>query len=408
MSRIQTMAVICGICAVTGSAQGAEYIIKPFITIGEEYTDNVHETDTNHVSEYITRLLPGVTAQYKAPALDADLGYMLDYRYYARNKRSNELTHDLLAKVDLTVLDNFFFIEASESFQRASLNVTRDVTRESLVLDQTDRNLLTAAPFFVFRPGPRTTLTTGYRFVDTQYSDSTAVDKTDHIGFLDASHELTSRWSLTASYTYTRELSSLDDFSQHQAAAGFRYEYLDKSFVFAQAGNTWTSYDSGRRLDSLFWDAGATHDFGRVAATLNTGVRYNDDPLGNISEETFVSGNMTRRLQSGQIGLTLYYSEFAKADTDKLETLKYGAAVIGTYQFTERLRGTIGVTAEKYEDKLFDYYTRLYLFDYGLSYLLAEKLTIGLSHIHVNSYSPENESDNRKVNRVTLLLTKQF
>ncbi|MBT1070860.1 TIGR03016 family PEP-CTERM system-associated outer membrane protein [Pelotalea chapellei] len=408
MSRLQKAVVTLGICAVAGSAQGADFKIIPSLTVGEEFTDNVHETKDNHVSEFITRLLPGVAAQYKAPNLMADLGYVLDYRYYARNKRKNDLTHDLAAKGNLTVVDNFFYIEASESYQRSSLNVTRDVTRESLTLDQTDRNLITAAPYFEFRPGQRTTLTTGYRFIDTRYSQSSAVDKTDHVGFLEARHELSARWSLTAEYTFTRELSKLEDFNQHQAAGGFRYEYLEKSYLFAQMGHTWTNYDSGRRLNGLFWDAGATHDFGNVAATVTTGVRYDDDPLHNISQETFVAGKVEKRLQTGLLGLSLYYSEFTKADTDRLETIKYGAAVKGTYQFTDRLTGALAFTAEKYEDKLLDTYTRLLLLDYGLSYLLAEKLTVGLSHIHVNSYSPANDADNRRVNRVTLLVTKQF
>lgn len=408
MSRIQKAAVAFGICAMAGGADAADFRIIPSITVGEEYTDNVFETDDNHVSEYITRLLPGVSAEYKSPRLIADLGYLLDYRYYARSKRKNELTHDLAAKAELTVVNNFFYIEASDSYQRASLNVTRDVTRESLVLDQTDRNVLSVAPYLVFHPTQRTNLTTGYRFIDTRYSESTAVDKTDHVLFLEASHELSDRWSLTGNYTFTKEYSSADDYTQHQAAAGFRYEYLEKSFLFAQAGHTWTNYDSDRRLNSLFWDAGATHDFGSVSATLTTGVRYNEDPLANLSEESFVSGLLEKRLQTGQLGLSMYYSEFAQADTDRLETVKYGAAVRGNYQFTDRFTGLFSVTLEKYEDKLLDTYTRLLLFDYGVTYLVAEKLTVGLSHIHVNSYSPENEGDNRRVNRVTLLVTKQF
>lgn len=403
-----TVCLVAVLSLLAGAAQGADFRIVPSISVGEEFTDNVHETKTHRESEFITRLMPGLSAKYTAPALTADAAYLLDYRHYALNRGSNDLTHDLSARANLAAINNLLYVDASDEYQRASLNVTRDLTRESLVRDQTDRNLFSIAPYISLRPGPRTTLNLGYRFIDTRYSDPTAVDKMDHVAFLEGAHELSRRFSLTASYAYTMEFASKDDYRQHQAAAGFRYEYLDKSFVFAQAGNTWTNYDSGRRLDSLFWDAGASHDFGGLVATLATGVRYDEDPLANISQETFYTGGLEKRLSTGAIGVTLYYSEFAQADTDKLETVKYGAMIKGNYQFGELVNGTLALTAEEYEDRLLDSRTRLYLVEYGLNYLLAEKLTVGLSHMHVNSRSAKNEWDTRQVNRVILLVTRAF
>ncbi len=201
-------------------------------------------------------------------------------------------------------------------------------------------------------------------------------------------YELSKRWSLTADYTFTRETAVIGNFSQHQALGGFRYEYADKSFVFAQAGNAWTSYDNGQGLNKIIWNAGFTHVFDTVTGTVTTGVRYDEDPLSNIIQESFVAGSLEKRFNRGSLSFSPMYSEFVLANTDTLQTKKYGATVRGKYEFTADLNGSLGFTAEKYDQPLLGSYTRRFQVDSGLSYLLAKQLTASLTYIYTDYYSP--------------------
>lgn len=408
MSKTLGVALFLGVLSMTAIAQGGEFELHPSLAVSEEFTDNVFDTGTNRTSDFITRLLPGVVASYRAPALTGDLDYLFDYRRYAKEHNEDEITHTLTAKGHLTAMENLLFLDVSDEYRRVSLDATRDVTKESLFVDQVDRNVITVSPYVTLHPTERIMLKPGYRFIDTHYYSSLGVDKTDHIGFLDMTYELKNRWSLTADYTFTRELAAIDDFSQHLALGGFRYEYADKSFVFAQGGYSWTQFESGRHLNSIVWNAGMTHVFDTATGTLTTGVRFNEDPQRNIIKESFVSGTIEKNFQRGKVSVSPYYSEYVLTETDVLETKKYGAAVQGLYELLPKLNGRLAITPEKFEQPLLGSYTLRTIVESGLSYLLAEQLTASVSYAYVGYYSPGIAADNRHVNRGMIEIKKIF
>jgi hypothetical protein len=396
------------VLALAGAASGGEFSVHPSIGVTEEYTDNVFETEHGRVSEFTTRAMPGISLAYKAPALEADVNYIFDYRYYARRTRGTETTHALAANGRLTAVENLLFVELSDIYQRVSLDVTRDVTVESLFLNQSDRNVASVSPYIVLTSGKVSQVKAGYRFTDTRYREAVAIDKTNHMAYLDASYEFSPRWYATCGYSFTREDAQTSDYDQHQGYAGFRYEYGNKSFLFGQGGYTRISFSNSRNLSNVYWHAGALHSFTTVTASVNTGVKYDEDPLHNIIQNTYVTGNLEKQLPSGTLGLSLTYSEYTQSESDVLQTRKYGGVVSGKYEFTSQLNGNLSFAAEKYEQKFFDSYTRRFVVDTGLSYLLAKQLSLALTYIFVDYYSPGIATDNKRVNRAMLAISKTF
>ncbi len=403
--RIYTLFCTIGMASL---ANGAEFELHPSITVSQEYTDNVFETTSNRESDYITRALPGLSMLYRASAMTGDLNYQFDYRHYAKKNHTDEFTHLLAAKGHVIAIKDLFFLDMHDDFQRVSLDATRDLHQESLFLNQSDRNVATAEPYVMLHPSERSTFKLAYRFTDTHYFDSPAINKTDHIGMAEATYALTSQLDLTAGYSFTRELSDVDNFNQHQGYGGFRYEYADKSYLFAQGGNTWTNYQKGRRLNSSFWNAGIKHQAATVTASVTTGKHYIEDPLRNILQETFVSGTLEKRFNSGSVSISPVFSEYVNTDTDRLQTRKYGATAQGQYEFGASLSGTAAFTAEKYEQPLLGSYTRRFLASTSLSYLIADQLTLTLAYTYVDYYSPGIAADNRHINRGIIELKKVF
>lgn len=408
MSNLLMISVLLAAVTVSQVVQAAEFEVHPSIALREEFTDNVFVTETGRVSDYITRALPGIVLSYRAPALTGDLNYLFDYRYYARNTHGEEIVHALGAKAKLTAVKNFLFVEVSDVYQRVSLDVTRDVAKESLFVAQGDRNVATVSPFIEFYPTERIMARTGYKFIDTRYFSSAGVDKYDHIAFLNLTYELSNRWSLTADYAFTSETADTDNFDQHHTLGGFRYEYADKSFLFAQAGYCWIRYDSGQSLNNIIWNVGATHVFDTVTGTVTTGVKYNEDPRRNIMQESYVNGILEKRFKRGTLSFSPMYSEYVIPTTDTLLTKKYGAAAHGQYLLTADLNGKLGISAEKYEQRQYNSYTRRFQVESSLSYLLAEQLTMHLSYVYTDYSSPGIPTDNKYINRAMIEIKKIF
>lgn len=408
MSKALWGALFFAVVSSAAVVQGAEFELHPSLAVSEEFTDNVFETNANRASDFITRTLPGVAMSYKAPVVTWNIDYVFDYRFYARKNRDDEVAHSLNAKGHLTAVENLLFLDISDEFKRVSLDATMDVTKESLFVNQADRNVATASPYFTLHPTARIAVKPGYRFIDTRYFSSLGIDKIDHIAFLEIRYELMKRWSLTADYNFTREFADIGNFSQHHALGGFRCEYSEKSFIFAQAGNSWTHFDNDRRIDSVVWNAGISHVFDTAIATVATGVRYNEDPLRNTVKESFVGGTIEKQLNRGSFSFSPQYSEYVATRTDTLQTKKYGATVRAKYDLYTDLNGNLGFTAEKYEQPFLGSYTRRLQFDFGLSLFLGKQLTASLFYLYADYFSPKIAADNRYVNRAVIELKKTF
>lgn len=416
MSNVLKISVAAAfVFLMSPAVHGAEYEVHPSIAVSEEFTDNVFGTIDKRTSDFITRVLPGLAAKYQAPALNADLSYVFDYRHYARKSHADETVHSLSTKAKLEVAENLLFLDISDQYQRVSLNVSRNMTTESLFVDQTDQNILSVSPYFTLRPSERIPVKVGYKFNDVRYFNTSstkntgqAVDKTIHIGFLDLAYELSTRFSLTAGYTFVRELSDADNLNQHQALGGFRYEYADKSFVFAQAGNNWIEYDNGQHLYGMIWSAGLTHVFDTATVSILTGVKFDEDPLRNVTQESFVSGTFEQRFKRGSISLSPSYSEYVQTETDSVHTKKYGAMVQVNYELANDLNSRVSFAAEKFEQPSNASNTERLAVNAGLSYLLAEKLTASLTYIYVQYTSPGIIANNYHVNRAMLEIRYLF
>ncbi|MBC7961372.1 MAG: TIGR03016 family PEP-CTERM system-associated outer membrane protein, partial [Steroidobacteraceae bacterium] len=406
------------LCAATacalllaGAAQvtAADFTVKPSLAISEEYTDNVFENSTNKRSDYITRARPGLALKYNAPFWDWDLGYIFDYRYYAKGSRSNETVHNGNLKGLLKLVDEKLFLELSDVYKRVSLDVTRDTTNESLYQNQSDQNVGIVSPYLVLRPTAQLTLKSGYRYINTWYKDPQAVSRQDHVGFINSTYELSPTFFLTGDYTFTRQIPVRNSsFYRHEAYLGPRHEYAEKSFIYVQGGFIASDYDNGTHLLNPSWRAGLTHSFDTLTANVSTATRYSDDPLGVSTLETSYSASLTKTLQRGSLTLQGSYTEFSDANTDTLKNKRLSGGFSSVFEITQDLRSTLGLTYEKYRNLLPGGTTDKYFVDCGLNYNFGKELTAGLTYKYIDYSSARIVADNKQVNRVMLEVKKTF
>jgi len=389
-------------------ARAAESSFTPSITVSEEYTDNVFAS-TDRQSDFITRLLPGIAAAYKAPLWDWNLGYTFDYRYYARNSRSADTSNTINANGLVRIIDEKLFLQLSDFYKQVSLDVTRDTTNDSINGNQTDQNIGTVSPYLVLRPISNLLLKTGYRYINTWYKDPTAVSKQDHQGFIDVSYDVSPKIIFTTNYTFTNEIPETgNSFYRHEVLAGPRYEYADKSFIFAQGGVTATDYSNGNHTLDPAWKAGITHSVDTFVAVAAAGTSYTDDPTGNSTFSTNYTLSLTKNTSQGYVTLRGSYIKYADAETEQTTTKTYSAGINSSLEVLPDIKVNLGFTYENYHDVEIASYTDKYFVDSGISWLLGKNLNLGLYYKFIDYSSAETAADNYQINRVILEVRKTF
>lgn len=392
------------------AVSAADTAFKPSISVSEEFTDNVYELPANKRWELITRARPGATFRYQSPLWTWDAAYTFEYRNYARNSKSSEYTHDAALKGNIALVENFLFLDLGDTYKRVTLDVTRNAaTESSLFLNQTDQNVATASPYLVWRLRKDDTLKTGYRYTDTRYWDSVGIDKREHRGFMEITHALSSKLNISSGYTFTRLESSPSQYNKHDVNAGFRYEYADKSFLFGQIGNSWQSFNSGINVSYLFWNAGLTHDFRYVVATLETKVANTEDPLAVSTRETSYSGKLERTFERGLLGAGVSFSEFANTETEHTDRRKFAVNTNGRYEVMQDLTATLAASAERFSKIIPDDYSYRFSGTAGVSYAFKDELTLALTYNYVTErHSLESTAGAKEINKVVVELKKAF
>lgn len=394
----------------------AETLIKPYIDLSEEITDNIYELPSSKRTEFITRIRPGATYHYLSPLWTWDAAYNFEYRNYARGSRGDEYTHDGALKGNISLLKNFLFLDLNDTYRRVTLDVSRDAaTESSLFLNQTDQNIATISPYLLWRLRGDNTLKTGYRFTDTRYwnsagsLNSTGIDKQVHRGFADLTHDITSKLSLSAGYAFTRLESNPTQFNKHDLYGGFRYQYADTSFVFGQLGNSWQQFDGGPDVNYLFWNAGITHDFRIAVATLETKVSPSEDPLNVSTKETSYSGKLEKTMERGMLGLSAAYSEYVHTETDLMDRRRLGFSAMGRYEVLQDLTASLTTTGERFSRKTAADYPYRFTGSAGLSYALKNELTLGLTYTYVTyRYELDSAAGAKDINKVVVDVKKSF
>ena len=399
-------------CLAGNPSLAADFELKPSVAISEEVTDNIYELPINKRTEFITRLQPGFTSRYQTPFWNWNLDYTLEYRRYERDSRTDTIIHNLNVRGNIALVENFLFLDLSDTYSQVPLDIARNntATESSRFVNLTKQNNAVISPYMVWRLKGDNTLKTGYRYNDIRYWDSTGIDYQEHRGFAELTHAVTAKLSLTAGYAFTRLESQTSNFNRHEPSIGFRYEYGERSFVFGRIGNSWQQFDTGGDADYLFWNAGVTHDFNYVVATLETRAMPSVDPLSVSTKETIYSGRLEKTLQRGVISLTTSYTEYENTRTNLIpnrHTVAISAA--GRYEVLQSLTARLTATGERFSRNSASDYPYRFTGVAGLSYAFKDALTLALTYTYINNLKDPNAgAPAYQVNNAIVELRKTF
>lgn len=371
-------------------AESAEFSLKPSITLREEYDDNIFLTKDDRVDDYITRILPSLSIDYKTPLWDLSTAYTLQWWYYFKQKEGGD-SHTLNLTSQVRVIKNFFYLDIADTYASVVLDPRRPSTDINLTVNRTDSNNATISPYIKYQISPVMSLSTGYRYSNVWYRNKQGINRQMHTGFATVGYTVNPQLNtfLSAEYTCDRpENNTSVDVNNNQTSIFFGATYaLNPQTNFnGTIGYRWISFSDGLKKHMPFYSAALSYHFlGTGLIELRGSSTLTASPqFGVLDSKT---GQLTVRYgQSFVVNGSIFYRRDKYLETDRKDDA-FGLTAGIEYKPKPRL--TYRASGRYEKDKFFPGKTKREIYDaYGaIAYMLTSKATLSCSYTYIRAIS---------------------
>lgn len=385
--QIRVLWIAIGILSLfigSRTAISADFTFAPRISAKTEYNDNVTEKK-DATSDVLVSVIPGLSAHYDHSRVLFDLSYDLEHKQYLYKNASNENNNRLNSLLNLELLKDFLYFEATDDFSKKYKDVTRgEASSGDTSTGQTDSNNLKLKPFFGFEIQERTNTEFGASLEDIWYSDKGSVDKRIYNLFWDVHHELNDQWSVSSSTSYTRQKPKdktvSEGFDRYILALGTTYSYAKDSSIEFKFGPSRTNFrKSSQSSDTQFpWYAEWVHNLGNGwSSEVLTEFKFSEDPESSSTrDEQLYQGQLSKLYDRGKIWAQLAYKVYqSSGDTGTVK--KWIPTLGGEHNLTERLDLTYQATVDLQNKPKS---TERWFILTSLRYSLSDQATTALSY----------------------------
>ncbi len=374
-------------------SDGAEFSLRPSITLKEEYDDNIYLTRDDKVDDYITRALPSLNANYKTPLWDWTLSYTLNWWYYAKKRKGNT-SHDLNLLSKVNVVKNFLYLDISDIYQNVVVEPRRPSTESNLDVNRTDTNTLNASPYIKYQITSATAVSTGYKYINMWYRRD-GINRQIHTGFINIEHTFSPLFNgiIGAEYVADRPEQSEADNNQKAIFSTAHYNVSLKTMFEGTIGYRKFDYSDGREKGRIFYNAGLTHrliETGQVELRASSTFTYS--PLYGVIESIEERFNI-RRGETFLVNGGIFHRRDRYLEIDRKDDV-VGVTAGFEYRTTPKLTFRVAGRHEKSKFLPAGNKRKIYDASTGMDYRLTEKTTLtltynyarGLSDIDVDKY----------------------
>jgi len=345
------------IFSTSGVANAAKSILRPSLTIGEVYDDNINFSDVTADSrgdDFITRIIPGLTLTIDGRRFRQKLSYSFESRLYAKNPKLNFFTHRasvdthfaVTPKTTFNLTDAFILSqEATDLFSAgiqtrrtsvvlntASVGVTHDFS-EKFASDISYSNGMTL-------------------FTNKEFADARTDTATTGISYKATAHTTLSGSYVFASYTTDNPHTDNTTVSTHTASLGLDTT-LTPTVELAMSGGGIITDVEGSRFN---WSAEASLLKTFNNATVKLGYARTISNSFGLADDIIVSQIYsivtTYNIGSSNL-LTLagYLYDGKSVGGDTVNFMSYQAFVSDEYQPFSWLKILLGYTYIKQDEQ---------------------------------------------------------
>jgi hypothetical protein len=339
----------------------------PYISVVEEYNDNINLTSTNKKEDFITTVRPGLKYTNMDAAAGIELDYSAGFVYYGKETDNNYVSHNasLTAKYLTRSHFNFYlkeyFIRSDEQREqeyfttvqenkyvlatregravywrnvvaptveyqfgredRIGVNYRNNIYRsEGRTYEDSDENYINPYIDFWFDQKNGLRLEYGYTMGEFERSP----DMNAHMGKALFTHRVTSQTSIFTGYTFARRMFDPPDvdYDVHEPVVGMTHAFSPTVKASAQVGYFWKEPETGSKTDGVSYSASITNLGARTTYTFSFQGGYNEDYFtsDNLGFNRYhrLTGSLTHLLERRlSIGFTGSVERAEYIDTDR-------------------------------------------------------------------------------------------
>jgi hypothetical protein len=422
------LVAICTLFLSTSMSFGYQATFTPRISVGTEYTDNYHLTDSNKEDEYITIISPGFTAQILGKNSGAEISYDPSYAMYDQFDESDTWRHralfsgwtELSKNTKLEVRDSFHLTEdpVPEGDIEASRDEDPDVPIDSTIRRSRETYYTnTAGVNLLHQFGQSDSFNLGYDYSFLKNDDPSIEDNERHNPYGELTYWFAPEWGFNMRVSYIiGEYDVSDDFTEMVESARLikKFSSILEGFVEFRYGSF--DYD-GNSEDAQGYNLSAGFDYGISSDTsfsLLAGYYLLDRERSDDESGPSVNVDLTKTFSRGAIRLTGsggFAGPGFGAETLGISQF-YEVGCSATYQLSRHISGNAfgSYRYDDYIEETPDREDKTTIVGLGLTMQALEWMSLGLDYRYrtLDSDADEGYDENRVLFRITLSPSRPF
>lgn len=330
----------------TRFSHGANLLVKPTLTISEEFNDNIFVTESKQRQyELITSISPGINLQYSAKRWNWSFDYNPTYRTFLHASSGDQLVHSLSLDGKTTIVRNLLYLDITDSYSRTSI----DPNRDNRFSNQAYMNRFSVTPYFNYSLDGRWMANGGYAYSSISTPGPAVTDIQTNMIFLSMSRQLTDKAGLGVGVNASKVKSGTDErFSRLTYYGGISYSYSVNSSVQAKGGYTLTKSQAGESSTSPYWHVSLAHSWRTYTLNVTSGILYDNQIGSGGTENMFIKASLARSFHRGVVTMPFQFSQVTDIRQHTTSGQWYGTGVDGTYELTARAKAAASIMTDKY------------------------------------------------------------
>lgn len=272
LSAVISVVLFISLFGLISLSAAAQLEVHPYLTVEEEYTDNLFLDSSNEQEDFITTIEPGISLLYKSRSVDISADYSLRYLSYQDNSDRNIDDFEDVQRADASAVffaGRPFTLTISETITREALDESDVNAEDNDLVNRTTVYHLLVNPEYSLEITPSFSLVFGYSYDRVDYVADEGNDSEEHTGRISAVKELSSNTSVSLNYAYTVHQSDTDDdFDQQDYSVGISQQVGPRLNLAADVGYSMVEFDDGRDSEDANWMLSGTYGLSE-ALSLN-------------------------------------------------------------------------------------------------------------------------------------------
>jgi hypothetical protein len=395
------------------------------LSVAQSYDSNVF-LNSYKQDDFITRVSPAIAFQYSNQLLDWNLGTSLDYRYYAKNTRTEDFNYSLNTGGRIKVYRDYAFIIVSDTFTQTSQSNSVNYSSLSPTVNVTNLNTLRVNPRLELPITSKIKFNPQVAYTNYWYPSQNQQNRQNYAASADFSYELSRKLSPYLGYSFNRMDGQLQKYDQHYPYFGIRF-LVDELTLQGSVGYSMLTVDNGGSTSHMVWNANLAYRLATTTYTLATASDVDQSAFLNNTTVyqlrkapqivTSYSGSFQKEFRKSILTLSLYFRENTDSITSDLITRTFGTSGSLNHTLSARLSGVFSYRVERGDQRnsvvgvLTNQGTHslLYELGYRLAYSFGKEWITSCEYRYLNSSSPQAVSTyNYTDNRVSLAVSKTF